>query len=104
VAAGGSIAHAFAHAHAPAVEYKVDILLTAHEAQPVEKFRQDIRLCETDTEIFDKCVQKRGELLEENDRLVLRLAAFDHVMSAECALYRGRKEHTQPRSSQPKMT
>jgi hypothetical protein len=102
LAAGGSTAPAFAHASALA--YEVDLLLTAHEAKLVEKFRQDIRLCETDTEKFDKCIQKRDELLEESDRLVLRLAAFDHVMSAECALYRGRKGHTQPRSSQPKMT
>ena len=102
LAAGGSTAPAFAHA--PAVEYEVDLLLTAHEAKLVEEFRQDIRLCETDTEKFDKCVQKRDELLEESDRLVLRLAAFDHVMSAECALYKGRKERTRPRLSQPRTT
>jgi hypothetical protein len=76
--------HAPAVAHALAVEYEVVLLLTAHEAKLVEEFRQDIRLCETDTEKFDRCLQKRDELLEENDRLVLRLAAFDHVMSAEC--------------------
>lgn len=104
LAAGGSTAPAFAHAHAPAVEYEVDLLFTAHEAKLVEEFRQDIRLCETDTEKFDKCVQKRDELLEENDRLVLRLAAFDHVMSAECALYKGRKERTRPRSNRPRTT
>jgi hypothetical protein len=86
------------------VEYEVDLLLTAHEAKLVEKFRQDIRLCETDAERFDKCLQKRDELLEENDRLVLRLAAFDHVMSAECLTYRGRRERTRPRSSRPRMT
>ncbi len=102
LAAGGSTAPAVGHA--PAVEYEVDLLLTAHEAKLVDEFRQDIRLCESDTEKFDKCVQKRDELLEENDRLVLRMAAFDYVMSAECAFYRGRKERTQPRSSQPKMT
>ncbi|AEO68130.1 uncharacterized protein THITE_2117521 [Thermothielavioides terrestris NRRL 8126] len=47
------------------------------------------------------CVQKRDELLEENDRLVLRLAAFDHVMPAECALQKWRKERARPRLSQP---
>ncbi len=91
-------------AGAPAVEYEVDLLLTAHEAQLVEEFRQEIRLCETDAAKFDKCAQKRDELLEESDRLVLWLAAFEHVMSAECPAYRGRKEHARPRSSQPRMT
>ena len=95
--AGSSTAPA--SAHASAVEYEVDLLLTAHEAQVVEQFRQDIRLCENDTAKFDKCVQKRDELLEESDRLVVRLAAFEHVMSAECSAYRGRKERTRPRSS-----
>ncbi|KAK3897100.1 ATP synthase subunit alpha [Staphylotrichum tortipilum] len=102
LAAGGSTAPVFAHA--PTVEYEVDLLLTAHEVKLVEEFRQDIRLCETDTKKFDKCAQKRDELLEENDKLVLRLAVFDHVMSAECALYRGRKDRTRPRSNQPKGT
>jgi hypothetical protein len=102
LAASGSTAPAVPHT--PAVEYEVDLLLTAHEAKLVEKFRQDIRLCETDTERFDKCLQKRDELLEENDRLVLRLAAFDHVMSTECPTYRGRRERTRPRSSQPRIT
>ena len=102
LAAGSSTASAFAHTSA--VEYEVDLLLTAHEAQLVEEFRRDIRLCETDTARFDKCVQKRDELLEESDRLVLRLAAFEHVMSAECLMYRGRRARTRPRSSQPRMT
>src|SRR5437868_6169738 len=102
LAAGSSTAPA--SAHASDIEYEVDLLLTAHEAQLVEEFRQDIRLCETDTAKFGKCVQKRDELLEENDKLVLRLAAFEHVMSAECPIYRGRKEHTRPRLNRPMMT
>lgn len=76
--------------------------MSAPEANLVDKFRQDIRLCKTDTEI-DKCIQKRDELLEENDRLVLRLAVFEHVISVECLGYRERKERTRPRLSRPRI-
>ncbi|KAK3348575.1 hypothetical protein B0T25DRAFT_413216, partial [Lasiosphaeria hispida] len=50
------------------------------------------------------CIQKRDELLEENDRLVLRLATFEHVMSTECVSYRGRKERVRPPASWPRAT
>jgi hypothetical protein len=86
----------------PTTQYEIDLLLTADEAKLIETFRQEIHFCETDTEKFDKCIQKRDELLEENDKLVLRLAAFEHVMSAECILYRGRKERTRPLASRPR--
>lgn len=98
LAAGGSTAPAFAHTP---IEYEADLLLTAPEAKLVEKFRQDIRLCKTDTAKFNKCIQKRDELLEGNDRLVLRLAAFERVMSIECLKYRERKERTRPRLNRP---
>ena len=89
---------------APAAEFEIELLLTSYEASLVERFRQDIRLCETDAEKFGKCMQKRDELLEENDRLVLRLAAFDYVMSVECVSYKGRKERTRQPANLPKGT
>ncbi|KAK3343935.1 hypothetical protein B0T25DRAFT_572915 [Lasiosphaeria hispida] len=86
----------------PTTKYEIDLLLNPDDAKLIETFRQEIHFCETDTEKFDKCIQKRDELLEENDKLVLRLTAFEHVMSAECILYRGRKERTRPLASRPR--
>lgn len=88
----------------PTVECDLDLLLTSYEAKRIETFRRDIRLCKTDTEKYDKCIQKRDELLEESDKLVLRLAAFENVMSLECVSYKGRKERARPLSNRPRMT
>lgn len=85
-------------------EYEVGLFLPRSEANLVETFRHEIRLCETDTQKFGKCIQKRDELLEENDGYILRLAAFEHVMSAECTSYRGRKERARPRATPPRRT
>jgi len=93
-----------ASSDAPTVAYEIDLLLTPNEAKLLEKFRHDIRLCQTDLERYDKCLQKRDELLEENDRLVLRLAAFEHVMSRECVWYRERKERVRQPARLPRMT
>ena len=90
--AAQSISMAPASLDTPTAECEVELLLPRSEARLVEAFRHDIRLCETDTQKFGKCIQKRDELLEENDRFILRLAAFENVMSAECPSYRGRKE------------
>ena len=84
-------------------ENKVNLVLTSQEAKLIEKFRQEIRLCETDTEKYSKYIQKQDELLEKNDRLVLQLAAFEQVMSVEYATYRGRKERTRPLGSRPRI-
>jgi hypothetical protein len=80
LAAGGSPVPAFAHA--TPVEYEIDLLLTAPEAKLVEKFRQDIRLCKTDTEKFDKCVEKRDELLEEKYQLASKGQYYCNQFSA----------------------
>ncbi|KAK4456960.1 hypothetical protein QBC42DRAFT_48711 [Cladorrhinum samala] len=89
----------------PGEEYEVELLLPRSEARLVETFRQAIRLCETDIEKFGKCIQKRDELLEENNGFLLRLAAFENVMSAECNLYRGKKERAaRPLATQPGRT
>ncbi|KAK0701088.1 hypothetical protein B0T26DRAFT_763683 [Lasiosphaeria miniovina] len=85
----------------PSVEYEVELLLPRSEAKLVETFRQEIRLCETDTQKFGKCIQKRDELLEENDGFILRLTAFENVMSVECTSYRGRKERARPLATPP---
>ncbi|KAK0750845.1 hypothetical protein B0T18DRAFT_435422 [Schizothecium vesticola] len=50
------------------------------------------------------CIQKRDELLEESDKLVLRLAAFENVMSLECVSYKGRKDRARLLSNRPRMT
>ncbi|KAK3983849.1 hypothetical protein QBC44DRAFT_390770 [Cladorrhinum sp. PSN332] len=89
---------------APTAEFEVELLLPRNEAKLVEAFRQEIRLCETDGEKFGKCIEKRDELLEENNGFILRLAAFENVMSAECIFYRGRKEDTRPFATRPRMT
>ena len=93
-----------ASSDAPTVAYEIDLLLTPNEAKLLEKFRHDIRLYQTDTEKYSKCIQKRDELLKDNDRLVLRLAAFEYVISIEYARYRERKERTRRPACQPRMT
>ena len=42
--------------------------------------------------------------LEESDKMVLRLAAFENVMSLEYISYKGRKERARPLSSRPRIT
>ncbi|KAK0749761.1 hypothetical protein B0T18DRAFT_407523 [Schizothecium vesticola] len=88
----------------PGAECDVELLLPRSDARLVEAFRHDIRLCETDTQKLGKCIQKRDELLEENDGFILRLAAFENVMSAECPSYRGRKERVRPLAAPPGKT
>jgi len=89
---------------APTVATEIDLLLTPNEAKLIEKFRRNIRLCKSDSERYDKCMQKRDELLEQNDKLVLLLAAFEQVMLVECVRYEERKKHIRQPTRQPRMT
>jgi hypothetical protein len=78
--------------------------LTSDQAKLIEKFHQDVRLCNTDTEKFEMCVQKQDELLEGNDRLAFLLATLDHVMSVGCAKFRQTKESIRRSGSRPRRT
>ncbi|KAK3934870.1 hypothetical protein QBC46DRAFT_367939 [Diplogelasinospora grovesii] len=75
----------------------------AHQSSPLAAGGSTAPAFASGPTIEYECVQKRDELLEENDRLVLRLAAFEHVMSVECLTYRERKERTRPRLSRPRI-
>ncbi|KAK4143587.1 uncharacterized protein C8A04DRAFT_12237 [Dichotomopilus funicola] len=54
--------------------------------------REEFRLCETDTQRYDLCVQKRDELLDQQTRLQTLAAACERVMSSECPEYGRRKK------------
>ncbi len=75
-----------------AVEFEGDHLtLTLDQAKLVDKFRQDVRLCRTKEEKFEKCIRKRDELLEEVDRMAFLLVSIERVMLEECPEYMQRK-------------
>ncbi|KAK0716737.1 hypothetical protein B0T26DRAFT_647275, partial [Lasiosphaeria miniovina] len=76
------------------------IVLAPDQASQVDRFREDLRLCETDTQRYGLCVQKRDELLDQHSGLQVLVAACEHVMSTECPEYRRRKQ-TKNRDSTP---
>jgi len=77
------------------------IVLAPDQASQVDRFREELRLCETDTQRYDLCVQKRDELLDQHTGLQILVAACEHVMSTECPEYRRRKQTKSRDSTQP---
>ena len=81
-------------------------MLTREQAQQVEHFREDLRLCETDTERYEICVRKRDDLLAQNDGLQILFAVCEQAMSAGCTEYKEWKENKakarRPSPSRPK--
>ncbi|KAK3364015.1 hypothetical protein B0T25DRAFT_57010 [Lasiosphaeria hispida] len=81
------------------------IVLAPDQASQVELFREELRLCSTDTQRYDLCVQKRDELLDQHTGLQILVAACEQVMSTECPEYRRRKQTKKNRdSTQPAPT
>ncbi|KAK0656528.1 hypothetical protein B0T16DRAFT_425083 [Cercophora newfieldiana] len=80
------------------------IVLAPDQASQVDRFRDELRLCETDTHRYDLCVQKRDELLDQHTGLQILVAACERVMSTECPEYRRRKQTKSRDSSQPPST
>ncbi|OIW30048.1 hypothetical protein CONLIGDRAFT_576487 [Coniochaeta ligniaria NRRL 30616] len=77
------------------------IVLAPEQASQVDRFREELRLCEADTQRYDLCVQKRDELLNRHTGLQILVAGCEHVMSSECPEYRRRKQTTNRDSTQP---
>ncbi|KAK0613158.1 hypothetical protein B0T17DRAFT_593337 [Bombardia bombarda] len=77
------------------------IILAPDQASEVDRFRDELRICETDAQRYDLCVQKRDELLDQHTTLQILVAACEHVMSTECPEYRRRKQTKNRDSTQP---
>ncbi|KAK4182234.1 ATP synthase subunit alpha [Podospora australis] len=77
------------------------IVLAPDQATQVNRFREELRICETDAQRYEMCVQKRDELLDRHTGLQVLVAACDHVMSVECPEYRRRKQTKNRDSTQP---
>jgi hypothetical protein len=60
----------------------------------MEEFRAKLHECETDMAKFQLCEEKRDQLLHNYTAVELEIAAFDMIMSSECAQYR-QKRHGQ---------
>jgi len=68
------------------------IVLEPDQALQVNRFREELRTCETDTpQQYRLCVQKRDELLSQHAEVQILIAAYEHVMLGECPEYRQRK-------------
>ncbi|KAH7021585.1 uncharacterized protein B0I36DRAFT_334812 [Microdochium trichocladiopsis] len=77
------------------------IILAPDQATQVDRFREELRICETDAQRYELCVQKRDELLDRHAGVQILVAACEHVMSAECPEYRRRKQTKNRDSTQP---
>ncbi|KAH0421178.1 hypothetical protein CcaCcLH18_13596 [Colletotrichum camelliae] len=77
------------------------LLLDACQAEQIERFRNDIRLCQDDAAKYRLCLQTRDDLLSQHSSLQFLIAAFDRVMFAECAEYHTWRESREKPSSRP---
>ena len=73
-------------------EPDVTFVLTREQAQQVDRFREELYVCETDTERYELCVHKRDDLLAQNDTLHILFAICEQAMSAGCAEYKQWRE------------
>lgn len=69
-----------------------ELLLADDQAELIDTFRRDVRLCETDAEKFRLCAEVRSQLLSRHTEVVLLITLFDRVMLAECRDYRNYKQ------------
>ena len=72
----------------------------ARATSQADRFRDELRSCETDTARYALCVQKRDELLDRQTGLQLLADTCELIMSAECPTYRRRKQARGRRSSE----
>ncbi|KAK6206185.1 hypothetical protein QIS74_13604 [Colletotrichum tabaci] len=63
------------------------LLLDACQAKQIDRFRDEIRLCQDEATRYRLCLQTRDDLLSQHSSLQFLIAAFDQVMLAECAEY-----------------
>ena len=68
------------------------LIVNHTQAEQVEKFRVDLRQCETDTQRFHLCIEARNHLLEKHTKVGLLISAFEQVMFSECVKYKQTKE------------
>lgn len=68
------------------------LLLAADQAELIDTFRRDVRLCKTGAEKFRLCAEVRSQLLSRHTEVLLLIALFDRVMLAECPDYRDYKK------------
>lgn len=66
--------------------------LTPEQASRADRFREELRACETDSERYDLCAEKRDELLDRHAGLQLLVSSYERIMSIECPTYRQRKQ------------
>ena len=69
------------------------LLLTADQAELLNTFRKDVRLCETDEEKFQLCAQMRSRLLDQYTQVELLIALFERAMQDECHNYGNYKKN-----------
>ncbi|KAK4139194.1 uncharacterized protein C8A04DRAFT_16078 [Dichotomopilus funicola] len=65
--------------------------LPPEQASQTNRFREELRTCETDMERYELCVQKRDELLNRHAGLQLLISTCELIMSTECPTYQRRK-------------
>ncbi|KAJ0359430.1 hypothetical protein COL26b_014361 [Colletotrichum chrysophilum] len=70
-----------------------DLVLNADQAEQIDRFLHEIRLCQNDTAKYKLCLQTRDDLLGQHSSLQFLIAAFDQVMFAECAEYHTWREN-----------
>ena len=66
----------------PDTDLDVCSILTREQAQQYEHFREEPRLCKTETERYELCAQKRDDLFAQEDNLQVLFAVYEQAMSA----------------------
>ncbi|KAH9225122.1 hypothetical protein K456DRAFT_59713 [Colletotrichum gloeosporioides 23] len=77
------------------------LLLSACQAEKIDRFRDEIRLCQDDAAKYRLCLQTRDDLLSQHSSLQFLIDAFNQVMFAECAEYHTWRKNRDKPSSRP---
>jgi hypothetical protein len=77
-----------------------DLVLSTDQAEQIRNFREELRLCASDTDKFHLCVQRRNHLLDQHTRLEFLIAALERIMCVGCSKYKEYKENKSKRTEE----
>ncbi|KAK3985469.1 hypothetical protein QBC44DRAFT_299108 [Cladorrhinum sp. PSN332] len=80
------------------------LLLSCDQVDQLNRFRRNVRQCETDAEKFQLCAQVRGQLLDQHTQLELVIAFFEQVMLDECLQYGNYKKRERRKKQDARQT
>ncbi len=82
------------------IEYE-RFLLTADQAELLDAFCKEIRLCDSDVDKFQLCAQMRSRLLDQHTQVELLIAFVERTMLDECPKYGNYKKNKGKKTTDP---